>query len=81
VECKNYADNRAVGMEDLRNFQQKLTDLKIPNGLFVTNVRFSSQAEYYAEAKGMEVWDGHELREKFFSLTIGRLAPTEQVML
>ena len=48
MECKNYADNRAVGMEDLRNFQQKLTDLKIPNGLFVTNVRFSSQAEYYA---------------------------------
>lgn len=78
VEYKNYADHRSVGMEDVRNFVQKLTDLKIPNGIFVTNVRFSGQAEQYATSKGLELWDGHELREKFFALTIGRLAPSDQ---
>lgn len=80
VECKNFGDNRSVGMEDLRNFAQKLFDLKIPNGLFVTNVRFSGQAEDYASSKKIELWDGHELRERFFSLTIGRLAPSEQAI-
>ena len=79
VECKYYAEGRNVGIEEIRNFQMKLTDLKIRNGLFVTNSTFSSNAEKYAEGKGLRYWDGHELREKYFSLIIGRLGAAEKI--
>lgn len=81
VECKNYRDGSVVGMEDVRNFRQKLTDLKITTGLFVTNVRYSSNVENYAQGNSITLWDGEELREKFFSMTIGRLPANESARL
>ena len=81
VECKNYGEGSVVGMEDVRNFRQKLTDLKIASGLFVTNVRYSSNVENYAQGNTITLWDGEELREKFFSMTIGRLPANEAAKL
>ncbi len=81
VECKNYGEGSVVGMEDVRNFRQKLTDLKITSGIFVTNVRYSSNVENYAQGNTITLWDGQELREKFFSMTIGRLPANEAAKL
>ena len=81
VECKNYGEGSVVGMEDVRNFRQKLTDLKITSGIFVTNVRYSSNVENYAQGNTITLWDGQELREKFFAMTIGRLPANEAAKL
>lgn len=79
IECKNFGDNRSVGIEHIRNFESKLRALKMKNGYFVTNSRFSQDAEDFAENSGIKLWDGAVIREKFFTYTIGRLKPAEQV--
>jgi hypothetical protein len=73
VECKNYDPSRAVGVSDLHVFKSKLDDTGIISGVFVTNVQFSEDAKKLAESRGIELWDGDELREKFFSYAIGRI--------
>jgi len=73
VECKNYDPSRSVGASDLRVFKDKLTDTGIFAGVFVTNTSFSEDATKLAESVGMELWDGKELREKFFAYAIGRI--------
>jgi hypothetical protein len=73
VECKNYDPSRAVGVSDLHIFKSKLDDTGIISGVFVTNVHFSEDAKKLAESRGIELWDGDELREKFFSYAIGRI--------
>jgi hypothetical protein len=73
VECKNYDPSRSVGASDLRVFKDKLTDTGIFSGVFVTNTSFSDDAQKLAESVGMELWDGDELREKFFAYAIGRI--------
>lgn len=73
VECKNYDTSRAVGVSDLRVFKDKLADTGIISGTFITNTVFSEDAEKLAESTGIELWDGDELREKFFSYSIGRI--------
>lgn len=73
VECKNYDVTRAVGVKDLRVFRDKLEDVGIPSGIFVTTTVFTEDARKLAESAGIELWDGEELREKFFLYAIGRL--------
>lgn len=73
VECKNYDPSRSVGASDLRVFKDKLTDTGIFSGVFVTNTSFSDDAQKLAESVGMELWDGDELRERFFAYAIGRI--------
>lgn len=73
VECKNYDPSRAVGASDLRVFKDKLNDTGILSGVFVANTFFSEEAEKIADSVGIELWDGDELREKFFSYAIGRI--------
>ena len=71
VECKNYS--RYVGVDELREFKSKLEDLQIGNALFVTNAVFSKDAETYANHHHIRLWNGKQLRENFFSMTIGRV--------
>lgn len=73
VECKNYDPSRSVGVSDLRVFKDKLADIGIAAGVFVTNTMFSEDAEKLAESTGIELWDGDELRGKFFAYAIGRI--------
>lgn len=73
VECKNYDESRSVGVSDLRVFKDKLADTGIAVGVFVTNTSFSEDSEKLAESTGIELWDGDDLREKFFAYAIGRI--------
>jgi hypothetical protein len=73
VECKNYDPSRAVGTSELRVFKDKLNDIGIASGVVVTNTAFSRDAEQLAVSVGIELWDGEELREKFFAFAIGRI--------
>lgn len=50
VECKNYDEARMVGIKEIRDFQSKLQDLpQFDDAIFVTNARFSSEAEIYSK--------------------------------
>jgi hypothetical protein len=73
VECKNYGESRWVGVSELRVFKDKLADTGIAAGVFVTNTAFSDDARKLAESTGIELWDGKELRERFFAYAIGRI--------
>jgi len=73
VECKNYDVTRAVGVSELRIFKDKLNDTGLSSGIFIINSVFTEDAEKLAESAGIELWDGEELREKFFLYAIGRL--------
>ncbi len=81
VECKNYDPSRAVGIKELRDFHSKLAALKIRDALFVTNTTFSSESEKFATSRNIMLWDGDELRERFFSMTLGRLGSGDQTTL
>lgn len=71
VECKNYS--RPVPIKDIRDFVDKLRDLRIPTGIFATASYFSKDARQYAESHGIELWDAEKLKEKIFYLSVGRL--------
>lgn len=73
VECKNYDTSRAVGIAELRVFKNKLDDIEIASGLFVTSSYFSKDAQDFSESNMLEVWDRDELREKYFLYALGRL--------
>lgn len=73
VECKNYDLSRSVGVSDLRIFKDKLSDIGIFSGLFVTNTYFSEDSQQLAESVGIELWDGDKYKEMFFSYSIGRI--------
>ncbi|MEM5784673.1 MAG: restriction endonuclease [Candidatus Aenigmatarchaeota archaeon] len=73
VECKNYDPSRTVGIQDMRVFKDKLSDIGIASGIFVTNTYFSEDAQKLAESIGIELWDGDKLREKFYAYAIGRI--------
>jgi len=73
VECKNYAESRKVGKGDVEKFVQKLSDLGVNNGLFVTNTSFTKDAVRVAEANRVELWDGETLKDRYFRKKLGRL--------
>jgi hypothetical protein len=74
VECKNYGEARVVCKKEITDFQGKLQDLpQINHALFVTNIRFTSGAEEYANHNHIELWDGEKLRSDFYLLNLGRL--------
>ena len=81
IECKNYDESRSVGIKELRDFAMKVTSLKIRDALFVTNTTFSSESEKFALGKNINLWNGDELRERFFSMTIGRLGSGQETSL
>ena len=73
VECKNYKEDTSVGVGELRKFKNKMEDVDIASGKFVTNTLFSDESKQFADSTGIELWDGINLREKFFAMAIGRL--------
>jgi len=81
VECKNYDASRAIGIKELRDFHSKVAALKIKDALFVTNTVYSSESEKFANSRNIILWDGDELKERFFSMTLGRLGTGQQTIL
>jgi Holliday junction resolvase len=74
VECKNYKESRLVGIKEIRDFESKILDLPyITDAMFVTNTRFSSEAETYAKHNEITLYDGEKLKNEFYLMSIGRL--------
>ncbi|MBV9175938.1 MAG: restriction endonuclease [Nitrososphaeraceae archaeon] len=74
VECKNYKESRLVGIKEIRDFESKILDLPyITDAMFVTNTRFSSEAETYAKHTEITLYDGEKLKNEFYLMSIGRL--------
>ncbi len=72
VECKNYSS--AVGRDKIDVFSKKIESypvIKNPSKLFVA-INFSSDARKQADYENVTLWDGNDLREKIFSIKIGR---------
>ncbi|HEV2192535.1 MAG TPA: restriction endonuclease [Nitrosopumilaceae archaeon] len=76
VECKNYTEDRKVGIKEIRDFVAKLDDLNINKGLFVTSSDFSSDAIGWAtnnpSSKQVDLWDGSTFMEQYKSVMLGR---------
>lgn len=76
IECKNYAEDRKVGIKEVRDFLQKLDDLNINKGLFVTSSDFSSDAIGFASnnpnSKQVDLWDGSTFMEQYKRVMLGR---------
>lgn len=76
IECKNYAEDRPVGIKEIRDFIQKLVALNINKGLFVTSSDFSSEARREAlnnsNSKHVDLWDGSTLMEQYKRVMLGR---------
>ena len=79
VECKNYGEDRIVGIKEIRDFQSKIHDLpQINEGMFVTNTKFSSESEAYANHNQITLCDGEQLKNDFYLMNIGRLGSSQQ---
>jgi len=75
IECKNYDVSRAVGIQDLHVFRDKLLQSDIYSGIFITNTTFSEDAVKLATDTdtNIDLWDGAELRERYTATALGRL--------
>ncbi len=75
IECKNYDVSRAVGIQDLHVFRDKLIQSDIYSGIFITNTTFSDDAVKLATDTdtNIDLWDGAELRERYTATALGRL--------
>jgi hypothetical protein len=62
VECKNHV--APIGIEDIRNFNDKLSSLGYAKGVFVSAGGFTIPALEYAKGRGLEVWDSSTLKDK-----------------
>ena len=76
IECKNYSEERNVGIKEIRDFVQKLVDLDIHRGIFVTASYFSEDARNFADnnpnEKQVELWDREDLMHQVMTTTLGR---------
>lgn len=76
IECKNYSEDRKVGIKEIRDFVAKLEDLNIHKGLFVTSSYFSEEARNFAEnninEKSIELWDKDDLTHQVMTTALGR---------
>lgn len=76
IECKNYSEERKVGIKEIRDFVSKLEDLDIHRGLFVTSSYFSEEARSFAEnnpnEKRVELWDREDLAQEMMRTALGR---------
>lgn len=76
IECKNYTEDRKVGIKEIRDFVAKLDDLNINKGLFVTSSDFSSDAMGWASnnpsSKQVDLWDGSTFMEQYKRVMLGR---------
>ncbi len=76
IECKNYTEDRKVGIKEIRDFVAKLDDLNLNKGLFVTSSDFSSDAIGWASnnpsSKQLDLWDGSTFMEQYKTVMLGR---------
>ena len=76
IECKNYDEDRKIGIKEIRDFVAKLDDLNINKGLFVTSSDFSSDAMGWASnnpsSKQVDLWDGSTFMEQYKRVMLGR---------
>jgi len=76
IECKNYTEDRKVGIKEIRDFVAKLDDININKGLFVTSSDFSSDAIGWAlnnpSSKQVDLWDGSTFMEQYKRVMLGR---------
>ena len=79
VECKNH--NAPISVKEIRDFDSKLKDLNIKNGLFAVHPDFSSDASQWGENAGLMLWNWDIVREKIAEIEIGRLGHNEQTKL
>jgi hypothetical protein len=75
VECKNYEEK--VPVIAIRDFLSKLEDLQIKNGLFAVYNGFSSEAYTWGQSGGLEMWDGVQVKDKYFEMKVGRMKQGE----
>jgi hypothetical protein len=60
VQCKHWRKS-AVGVEEIREFLGALTDRKIPKGIYVTLVGYSSEAKQLADKHGIQMLQESDL--------------------
>lgn len=80
IECKNYSEERKVGIKEMRDFIAKLDDLDIHRGIFVTSSYFSNESRSWAEnnpsEKSIELWDREDLMHQVMTISLGRNSKT-----
>lgn len=58
VECKNYDDSRPIGAKDIRDFAQKIREMKkIRDGIFISMSSFTTGARTVAAENNIDLWD------------------------
>jgi hypothetical protein len=65
VECKNYKESMLVGIKEIRDLKQNTRLPYITDAMFVTNTRFSSEAETSAKHNEITLYDGEKLKNEF----------------
>jgi hypothetical protein len=75
VECKNYSN--PIGTEKLTHFKQKIDEIKKVTSkpiepLFVTSSYFSTEAENFAKAHSVLLWDYDQLSSQYMRTQLGR---------
>lgn len=69
IECKNYS--YPVGIDKLRDFNQKLHDLGL-QGVFIALNGLTEGAAQFAQSQHIETIDSSELMEKWWRISVGR---------
>lgn len=70
IECKNYST--PIGQSQLRDFVQKLKEIRINNGYFVSNSDFTSGANKFAQQMNITLWSKENVMEEYWHVNIGR---------
>lgn len=71
VECKNYSG--PVGISQIRDFASKLEDLGFGwRGIFASYNDFTEDASEFAECRNIEILGHDEIKERWFSISVGR---------
>jgi restriction system protein len=60
VQCKHWR-NSVVGVKEIREFLGALTDSKIPKGIYVTLIGYSSEAKQLADKHGIQMLQESDL--------------------
>lgn len=84
IDCKNYAKDRKVGAEEIREFIAKLDNLDIARGLVVTTSDFSREASEVANnsrgSKQVDLWNGSDFMDQYQEVMLGRSRGDGQII-
>lgn len=79
IECKNYST--PIGQSQLRDFVQKLEEIQVNNGFFVSNSDFTSGATTFAKQRNITLWSKRNVMEEFWNANIGRGSIGKEIQL